>query len=102
MFYVCYFGPGEGFPHERLHVTFSSCTLWVSSLDIPLPSAPTGPLVSLGFPMGGAQTARMYSTLQDHVFKYLTVLVSLSRSYFYLVQMLWVEQLHRLVLEPVF
>lgn len=37
--YVCYLGLGEGFPHERLHVTYSSCTLPDSSCGIPLPSA---------------------------------------------------------------
>lgn len=99
-----YFGIGGGFPHERLNVTCSSCTLWASSYDIPLPSAQTGPLVSPGFPMREAQTARMYSTLQAHVSKYThfaSLFLSLPPSLIYLVQVLWVEQLHRLVLEPV-
>lgn len=63
-----------------------------------LPSVHTGTLVSSGFPMGEAQTGSMYSAEQDHVSKNIPVLCSpLSPS----VQMLWVEQLHRLVMEPV-
>lgn len=33
LYVLCHFGFGESFPHERLHVTHSSCTLWVSSFD---------------------------------------------------------------------
>lgn len=90
-----------GFPRERLHVPYSSCTLWVSSCDIPLPSVYTGTLVSPGFPMGEAQTGRMYSTEEDHVSKYIHVLCCPLLSLLLAVQVLWVEQLHRLVLEPI-
>lgn len=63
-----------------------------------LPSVHTGTRVSSGFPMGEAQTGSMYCAEQDHVSKNTPVLCSpLSPS----VQMLWVEQLHRLVVEPV-
>ncbi|KAI3371574.1 hypothetical protein L3Q82_024138, partial [Scortum barcoo] len=54
-------GLGEGLPHERLHVTYSSCSLWVSSCDIPPPSVHAGMLESPGFPMGEAQTGRISS-----------------------------------------
>lgn len=79
----------------------SACTLWVSSYDIPLPSAQTGPVVSLGFfpwekprlPGCTVHCKIMFLNI------YPQLCVSLS---FYLVQVLWVEQLHGLVLEPVF
>lgn len=63
-----------------------------------IPSAHIGTPLSPGFPMREAQSGRMYRIEQDHVSKYIS---APPRSLFPLVQMLWVEQLHRLVLEPV-
>lgn len=37
-----------------------------------IPSAHTGTLLSLGFPMGEAQSGRMYRIEQDHVSKYIS------------------------------
>lgn len=76
LYVLCYFGLGECFHHDRQHVTYSPCTLWVSSSDVPIPSALTGTLVGLGFPMGEGQTGRMYSTEHDHVSKYIPALGS--------------------------
>lgn len=75
---ICHVGEARIF-HEGLHVTYSSCTLWVPRFDITPPSAHPGTLVNLGFPMGEAQAGRVYSEEQDHVnvSKYTPVLCSL-------------------------
>lgn len=57
------------FPHERLNVTDTSCTLWVSSCNITLPSAHIGTLVWV-FPWEKPKMAG--STVRpDHVSKYI-------------------------------
>lgn len=67
--FVCFFCLSEGF-HRRLHATYSSCSLWVTSCETALPSAHAGTFMSLGFPTGEALTGRMPSTDQHYVSKY--------------------------------
>lgn len=81
--------------HKGKHVTVP--TLCGSPRAIP--SAHTGTPLSLGFPMGEAQSGRMYCTWENKIM-FLNIYLPLL-SLFPSVQMLWVEQLHRLVLEPV-
>lgn len=64
-----FFCLSEGF-HRRLHATYSSCSLWVTSCETALPSAHAGTFMSLGFPTGEALTGRMPSTDQHYVSKY--------------------------------
>lgn len=67
--FCLFFCLSEGF-HRRLHATYSSCSLWVTSCETALPSAHAGTFMSLGFPTGEALTGRMPSTDQHYVSKY--------------------------------
>lgn len=98
--FCLFFCLSEGF-HRRLHATYSSCSLWVTSCETALPSAHAGTFMSLGFPTGEALTGRMPSTDQHYVSKY-TPDFTFHSSFFFFppVQVLWMEQLHWLVLEP--
>lgn len=66
---LCYFWFLLNFPHEGLNVTDTSCTLWVSSCNITLPSAHIGTLVWV-FPREKPKMAGS-RVRPDHVSKYI-------------------------------
>lgn len=60
--FCLFFCLSEGF-HRRLHATYSSCSLWVTSCETALPSAHAGTFMSLGFPTGEALTEVQTNTM---------------------------------------